>query len=63
MCAIASSDHSENICFLSQDSTFPPDMGINPLLAQHKGPSPHLTRAGGFRLTNTITAHDLAVSA
>ncbi|CAB3989769.1 sperm-associated antigen 16 -like [Paramuricea clavata] len=46
-----------------KDSTFPPDMGINPLLTQHKGPSPHLTRAGGFRLTNTITAHNLAVSA
>ncbi|XP_046846640.1 sperm-associated antigen 16 protein-like isoform X2 [Xenia sp. Carnegie-2017] len=46
-----------------KDSMFPHDVDVNPLLNYFKHPSPHLTRAGGFRLTNTIDAHDMAVSA
>ena len=44
------------------DSKFPPDNGVNPLLSKQYAPCPHLTRSGGFRLTNTIAAHSLAVS-
>ncbi|KAJ8035607.1 Sperm-associated antigen 16 protein [Holothuria leucospilota] len=44
------------------DSEFPPDTRVNPDLAHVKGPSSHLTRTGGFRLTHTIQAHTLAVS-
>ncbi|XP_072020813.1 sperm-associated antigen 16 protein-like [Amphiura filiformis] len=44
------------------DSEFPEDSGTNPLLGSIKGPSAHLTRTGGFRLTHTIQAHTLAVS-
>jgi len=35
---------------------------VNPLLSKEKIACPHLTRSGGFRLTNTIKAHALAVS-
>ena len=45
-----------------QDSEFPVDNGVNPQLASVKGPSAHLTRTGGFRLTHTFQAHSLAVS-
>ncbi|XP_071943272.1 sperm-associated antigen 16 protein-like [Antedon mediterranea] len=44
------------------DSEFPLDTRTNPALSNVKGPSPHLTRSGGFRLTHTIQAHSLAVS-
>ncbi|XP_033102274.1 sperm-associated antigen 16 protein-like [Anneissia japonica] len=45
------------------DSEFPCDTRTNPALASVKGPSAHLTRSGGFRLTHTIQqAHSLAVS-
>ena len=47
---------------LLQDSEFPVDSRINPQLAHHRGPSAHLTRSGGFRLTHTINAHNLPVS-
>eukprot|EP00794_Sanderia_malayensis_P003251 gene3251-3732_t len=46
----------------SLDSVFPPDKGVNPLLSKNRAPCAHLTRTGGFRLTNTINAHELAVS-
>lgn len=45
-----------------QDSEFPADSRVNPQLAYHRGPSAHLTRSGGFRLTHTISAHNLPVS-
>eukprot|EP00057_Strongylocentrotus_purpuratus_P034520 XP_795557.3 PREDICTED: sperm-associated antigen 16 protein [Strongylocentrotus purpuratus] len=45
-----------------KDSEFPVDNGVNPQLASVKGPSAHLTRTGGFRLTHTFQAHSLAVS-
>ncbi|PIK38766.1 putative sperm-associated antigen 16 protein [Apostichopus japonicus] len=45
-----------------KDSDFPIDTRVNPDLADVKGPSSHLTRTGGFRLTHTIQAHTLAVS-
>lgn len=44
------------------DSDFPADDGVNPLLSQVKGPTGHLTRTGGFRLSNTFQAHSHAVS-
>lgn len=44
------------------DSEFPPDSRVNPLLTQVKGPPAHLTRTGGFRQSGVIRAHDLAVS-
>ena len=44
------------------DSGFPPDKGVNPYLSKNRAPCAHLTRTGGFRLTNTIEAHELAVS-
>ncbi|XP_070536326.1 sperm-associated antigen 16 protein-like [Ptychodera flava] len=44
------------------DSEFPMDNRVNPQLLLVKGPSGHLTRTGGFRLSNTISAHTLAVS-
>ncbi|KAJ8307540.1 hypothetical protein KUTeg_015624 [Tegillarca granosa] len=44
------------------DTDFPPDKGINPYLAQVKGPSGHLTRTGGFRLSNTFSAHANPIS-
>lgn len=46
----------------TKNSDFPPDKGVNPLLSKNKVPCAHLNRAGGFRLTNTIKAHTLAVS-
>ncbi|KAL9966119.1 hypothetical protein ACROYT_G024139 [Oculina patagonica] len=45
-----------------KDSEFPVDSRVNPQLAHHRGPSAHLTRSGGFRLTHTISAHNLPVS-
>ena len=45
-----------------QDSEFPVDSRVNPQLSHHKGPSAHLTRSGGFRLTHTVSAHALPVS-
>ena len=45
-----------------QDSEFPEDTGVNPYLSQVKGASGHLTRTGGFRLSNTFQAHSHAVS-
>ncbi|XP_064643835.1 sperm-associated antigen 16 protein-like [Lineus longissimus] len=44
------------------DSEFPKDTGINPLLAHVKGPPGHLTRTGGFRLSSTFQSHALAIS-
>eukprot|EP00112_Aurelia_sp_Birch-Aquarium-sp1_P019591 Seg4873.1 transcript_id=Seg4873.1/GoldUCD/mRNA.D3Y31 product="Sperm-associated antigen 16 protein" protein_id=Seg4873.1/GoldUCD/D3Y31 len=44
------------------DSEFPPDKGVNPYLSKNRAPCAHLTRTGGFRLTNTVAGHDLAVS-
>ncbi|XP_065052779.1 sperm-associated antigen 16 protein-like [Rhopilema esculentum] len=44
------------------DSEFPPDKGVNPYLSKNRAPCAHLTRTGGFRLTNTVSSHDLAVS-
>lgn len=45
-----------------KDSEFPADSRVNPQLAHHRGPSAHLTRSGGFRLTHTFAAHNLPVS-
>lgn len=45
-----------------KDSDFPPDKGVNPLLSKNRIPCPHLTRSGGFRLTNKIHAHQLGIS-
>ncbi|EDO33837.1 predicted protein [Nematostella vectensis] len=45
-----------------KDSEFPVDNRVNPMLAHHRGPSAHLTRSGGFRLTHSINAHSLPVS-
>ncbi|XP_015756915.1 PREDICTED: sperm-associated antigen 16 protein-like, partial [Acropora digitifera] len=45
-----------------KDSEFPVDGRVNPQLSHHKGPSAHLTRSGGFRLTHTVSAHALPVS-
>ncbi|XP_076456214.1 sperm-associated antigen 16 protein-like isoform X2 [Babylonia areolata] len=44
-----------------KDSEFPLDTGVNPELAK-KGPPGHLTRTGGFRLSNTFTHHAQPVS-
>jgi len=44
------------------DSEFPRDQGVNPYLSKNRAPCAHLTRTGGFRLTSTITAHELAIS-
>eukprot|EP00918_Siedleckia_nematoides_P064680 GHVU01140636.1.p1 GENE.GHVU01140636.1~~GHVU01140636.1.p1 ORF type:complete len:603 (+),score=65.99 GHVU01140636.1:232-1809(+) len=44
------------------DSEFPPDTGVNPYLSQVKAPSSHLTRTGGFRLSNTFQAHPHPIS-
>ncbi|XP_057293949.1 sperm-associated antigen 16 protein-like [Hydractinia symbiolongicarpus] len=46
----------------AKDSEFPPDKGVNPFLSKQRIPCVHLTRSGGYRLTNTIEAHSLAVS-
>ncbi|EDV20978.1 uncharacterized protein TRIADDRAFT_31080, partial [Trichoplax adhaerens] len=53
---------NEAVVQRSPDSEFPPDTGINPYLTMQKSPCIHLTRAGGLRLSNTIEAHDMAVS-
>ncbi|KAK3723325.1 hypothetical protein QZH41_014395, partial [Actinostola sp. cb2023] len=45
-----------------KDSEFPVDTRVNPMLNYHKGPSAHLTRSGGFRLTHTVNAHSMPVS-
>lgn len=45
-----------------QDSTFPPDSGVNPALAAVKGPPTHLSRSGGYRLSKSFLAHELPVS-
>jgi len=44
------------------DSKFPPDKGVNPLLSKSNKACPHLTRSSGFRMTKSMTAHALAVS-
>ncbi|KAL3836745.1 hypothetical protein ACJMK2_022162 [Sinanodonta woodiana] len=44
------------------DSEFPPDTGVNPYLNQAKALPGHLTRTGGFRLSNTFQAHSHPVS-
>jgi len=44
------------------DSEFPPDKGVNPMLSKKLTPCTHLTRSGGYRLTNSFTAHDMSVS-
>ncbi|OWF39576.1 sperm-associated antigen 16 protein-like isoform X1 [Mizuhopecten yessoensis] len=45
-----------------EDSEFPADTGVNPFLAQIKAPTGHLSRAGGFRLSNTFQAHSHPIS-
>ncbi|XP_056392037.1 sperm-associated antigen 16 protein isoform X4 [Hyla sarda] len=45
-----------------KDSEFPPDNRVNPLLAQLKGKSSHLLKTSGYSLSNTLKAHELAVS-
>ncbi|RUS86529.1 hypothetical protein EGW08_005721 [Elysia chlorotica] len=44
------------------DSEFPVDTGVNPYLNQVKAPPGHVTRTGGFRLSNTFTAHSHPIS-
>ncbi|CAG2192150.1 Sperm-associated antigen 16 protein,Flagellar WD repeat-containing protein Pf20 [Mytilus edulis] len=44
------------------DTEFPVDTGINPQLANVKRTSSHLSRTGGFRLSNTFQAHSHPVS-
>nr|KAG5692362.1 hypothetical protein BaRGS_007975 [Batillaria attramentaria] len=44
-----------------QDSEFPEDLGFSPIIGI-KAPPGHLTRTGGFRLSNTINAHTHPVS-
>lgn len=44
------------------DCEFPADTGVNAQLSQVKAPSAHLTRTGGFRLSNTFQAHSHPVS-
>ncbi|XP_066300435.1 sperm-associated antigen 16 protein-like [Branchiostoma lanceolatum] len=44
------------------DTEFPMDNRVNPYLTSQKTPTGHLTRTGGFRLTNTLHAHQLAIS-
>ncbi|XP_033864710.3 sperm-associated antigen 16 protein-like [Acipenser ruthenus] len=44
------------------DSEFPLDTRVNPNLAQVKGQASHVTRSSGYRLTNTLKVHELAVS-
>jgi len=45
------------------DSPWEADTRENPQLNLVKGPCGHVEKGGGFRLTSTIRAHDLAVSA
>ncbi|KAG8432608.1 hypothetical protein GDO86_017017 [Hymenochirus boettgeri] len=44
-----------------RDSDFPPDTKVNPRLTQLKGKSSHLKK-DGYHLSNTLKAHELAVS-
>ncbi|XP_013086434.2 sperm-associated antigen 16 protein-like isoform X1 [Biomphalaria glabrata] len=44
------------------DSDFPVDQGVNPMLNQIKGTLGQAARASGFRLSNSITAHSHAIS-
>ncbi|XP_012935784.1 sperm-associated antigen 16 protein [Aplysia californica] len=44
------------------DSEFPVDNGVNPYLNQVKAPPGHVTRTGGFRLSNTFSAHSHPIS-
>ena len=46
----------------TEDTVWPKDKGVNPDLSKVIPPCAHLTRVGGFRLTHTFQAHDLAVS-
>ncbi|XP_071100813.1 sperm-associated antigen 16 protein-like [Haliotis cracherodii] len=46
----------------ANDTEFPVDTGVNPYLSQVKAPPGHLTRTGGFRLSNTFQAHSHPVS-
>ncbi|XP_061182742.1 sperm-associated antigen 16 protein-like isoform X1 [Saccostrea echinata] len=55
-------DVPENYKRHPNDSEFPKDTGINPILAQIKGPTGHLARSGGFRLSNTFQAHSHPIS-
>ncbi|XP_073489674.1 sperm-associated antigen 16 protein [Aquarana catesbeiana] len=45
-----------------KDSEFPPDTRVNPRLAQLKGKSSHFLKTNGYNLSNTLKAHELAVS-
>jgi len=45
-----------------KDSEFPADKGVNPMLAKQKITCPHVSRSGGFRLTNSIQGHSLGIS-
>ncbi|XP_071977464.1 sperm-associated antigen 16 protein isoform X1 [Engystomops pustulosus] len=45
-----------------KDSEFPPDNRVNPLLAQLKEKTSHLLKTSGYNLSNTLKAHELAVS-
>ncbi|KAH9524359.1 Sperm-associated antigen 16 protein [Bulinus truncatus] len=44
------------------DSEFPVDNGVNPLLSQTKGTMAQVPRAGGFRLSSSFTAHSHPIS-
>ncbi|KAK6183538.1 hypothetical protein SNE40_011003 [Patella caerulea] len=44
------------------DSVFPVDTGVNPYLSNSKAAPSHISRTGGFRLSNTIQAHSHSVS-
>ena len=44
------------------DSAFPVDTGVNPVLANVKAAPGHLTRSGGFRMSAFFQAHSHAVS-
>ncbi|XP_075463342.1 sperm-associated antigen 16 protein isoform X3 [Ascaphus truei] len=45
-----------------KDSEFPTDTRVNPRLALMKGKNNHLTKTGGYCLSNSWKAHELAVS-
>ncbi|MBN3304155.1 SPG16 protein, partial [Amia calva] len=45
-----------------RDSEFPVDTRVNPYLSHAKGQSAHVSKASGFRLTNSLKASDLPVS-
>ncbi|KAK3787722.1 hypothetical protein RRG08_019859 [Elysia crispata] len=52
----------ENFKRFPNDSEFPVDTGVNPYLNQVKAPPGHVTRTGGFRLSNTFIAHSHPIS-